>query len=112
MEIRRVIVIVLDSVGIGELPDAADFGDVGSHTLGNMARVVGGLNMPNMEKMGLGNIAILDGVVPQEKPTEVVATFSPYLWEHIKRFGEHIIDTEALPAPLQPDKPFLSPEMD
>ena len=71
MNINRVIVIVLDSVGIGELPDAAEFGDVGSHTLGNMARVVGGLHMPNMEKMGLGNIAILDGVIPQEKPTAV-----------------------------------------
>ncbi len=69
MEINRVIVIVLDSVGIGELPDAAAYGDVGSHTLGNMAREVGGLHMPNMEKMGLGNIAILDGIIPQEKPT-------------------------------------------
>jgi phosphopentomutase len=71
MEINRVIVIVLDSVGIGELPDAYDFGDVGSHTLGNMARVVGGLQVPNMERMGLGNIAILEGVVPQEKPKAV-----------------------------------------
>jgi TnpA family transposase len=42
---------------------------------------------------------------------DVVATFSPYLREHIKRFGEYIIDTEALPPPLQPDKPFLTPEM-
>ncbi len=71
MEIKRVIVIVLDSVGIGELPDAAEFGDVGSHTLGNMAREVGGLNMPNMARMGLGNIAILDGIIPQEEPTAV-----------------------------------------
>ncbi len=71
MKINRVIVIVLDSVGIGELPDAAAFGDVGSHTLGSMARVVGGLNVPNMEKMGLGNIAILDGVLPQTEPTAV-----------------------------------------
>ncbi len=69
MEINRVIVIVLDSVGIGELPDAADFGDVGSHTLGNMAREVGGLQMPNMERMGLGNIAILQGISPQVHPT-------------------------------------------
>ncbi len=46
MTINRVIVIVLDSVGIGEAPDAAAYGDVGSHTLGNMARVVGGLNVP------------------------------------------------------------------
>ncbi|MDX1417976.1 MAG: phosphopentomutase, partial [Candidatus Promineifilaceae bacterium] len=71
MQINRVIVIVLDSVGIGELPDAASFGDVGSHTLGNMARVVGGLDVPNMAKMGLGNIAILDGVIPQENPSAV-----------------------------------------
>jgi phosphopentomutase len=71
MSINRVIVIVLDSVGIGELPDAAAFGDVGSHTLGSMARVVGGLKIPNMEEMGLGNIAILDGVLPQTEPTAI-----------------------------------------
>lgn len=69
MPVNRFIVIVLDSVGIGELPDAAAFGDVGSHTLGNMARVVGGLNVPHLEAMGLANIAILEGVVPQSKPT-------------------------------------------
>lgn len=69
MQVNRVIVIVLDSVGIGELPDAAVFGDVGSHTLGNTARAVGGLHVPNLERMGLGNIAILEGVVPQSDPT-------------------------------------------
>ena len=68
MSINRVIVIVLDSVGIGEGPDAAAFGDVGSNTLGNIARVVGGLNVPNMETMGLANIAALQGLVPQLKP--------------------------------------------
>jgi len=68
MSINRVIVIVLDSVGIGEAPDAAAFGDVGSHTLGNIARAVGGLQLPNMEQMGLANIAILAGVVPQYEP--------------------------------------------
>ena len=67
MSINRVIVIVLDSVGIGEAPDAAAYGDVGSHTLGNMARAVGGLQLPNLEQMGLGNIAILEGVIPQER---------------------------------------------
>ncbi len=71
MNVNRFIVIVLDSVGIGELPDAAAFGDVGSHTLGNMAREVGGLHVPNLEKMGLGNIAILQGVNPQTEPTAV-----------------------------------------
>jgi phosphopentomutase len=69
MTVNRFIVIVLDSVGIGEAPDAAAFGDVGSHTLGNIARVVGGLNLPHLEAMGLGNIAIIQGVIPQAKPT-------------------------------------------
>jgi phosphopentomutase len=69
MTVNRFIVIVLDSVGIGETPDAADFGDVGSHTLGNTARVVGGLQLPHMESMGLANIAILQGLTPQRSPT-------------------------------------------
>ncbi len=71
MSINRFIVIVLDSAAIGEMPDAVDFGDVGSHTLGNMARVVGGLKLPHMEAMGLSNIAILEGVLPQTEPTAV-----------------------------------------
>lgn len=69
MTINRVIVIVLDSVGVGEAPDADAFGDVGSHTLGNTARAVGGLKLPNMEAMGLGNIAMVDGLTPQTEPT-------------------------------------------
>ncbi len=69
MPINRFIIIVLDSVGIGELPDAAAFGDVGSHTLGNIARVVGGLKLPHLEAMGLANIAPLEGLSPQLKPT-------------------------------------------
>lgn len=68
MSVNRFIVIVLDSVGIGELPDAITFGDVGSHTLGNMARVVEGLTVPHLEKLGLANIAVLEGVVPQFEP--------------------------------------------
>ncbi len=68
MPINRFIVIVLDSVGIGEAPDAAAFGDVGSHTLGNMAREVGGLQVPHLERLGLANIAILEGVLPQTEP--------------------------------------------
>ncbi|MDD4347089.1 MAG: phosphopentomutase [Desulfitobacteriaceae bacterium] len=64
----RVIIIVLDSVGIGELPDAAFYGDSGSNTLGNIARDRGGLNLPNLEDLGLGNIAPLLGVSPAKKP--------------------------------------------
>ena len=62
MHIKRVVVVVLDSVGIGEAPDAAAFGDMGSHTLGNLARVVGGLDVPNLAALGLGNIEPLAGV--------------------------------------------------
>ncbi|GAB4454334.1 MAG: phosphopentomutase [Anaerolineae bacterium] len=68
MSTNRFIVIVLDSVGIGEAPDAAAFGDVGCHTLGNIAQAVGGLHLPNMEALGLANIAILEGLRPQRQP--------------------------------------------
>lgn len=68
MSVNRFIVIVLDSVGIGELPDARTFGDVGSNTLGNIARVVDGLNLPNLEAMGLANIVPLHGLIPQSRP--------------------------------------------
>ena len=69
MKINRVIVIVLDSVGIGEAPDAAEFGDVGSNTLGNIAAAIGGLKLPEMEKMGLGNIAPIHGIRPHQVPS-------------------------------------------
>ena len=69
MKINRVIVIVLDSVGIGEAPDAAEFGDLGSNTLGNIAAAIGGLKLPEMEKMGLGNIAPIQGIQPHQVPS-------------------------------------------
>ena len=50
MPITRVIVIVLDSVGIGELPDAGKYGDTGSNTLGNIAHAIGGLPLPHLQK--------------------------------------------------------------
>src|SRR5579872_1670659 len=57
----RACVIVLDAVGAGALPDAAEFGDEGSDTLGNVARAVGGLDLPNLEALGLGNVEPLEG---------------------------------------------------
>jgi phosphopentomutase len=59
---------VLDSVGIGESPDAEKFGDVGSNTIGNIAIAKKGLNMPNMSQLGLGNIAEIKGVNKCEFP--------------------------------------------
>jgi len=61
----RACVIVLDAVGAGELPDAAEWGDEGSDTLGNVARAVGGLDLPNLEAFGLGNVEPLEGCPPQ-----------------------------------------------
>lgn len=59
---KRIFVIVADSAGIGEEPDAALFGDVGSHTFGHTAEAVGGLKLPHMEAMGLGELAPILGV--------------------------------------------------
>jgi len=58
-------VIVLDAVGAGALPDAAEYGDEGSDTLGNVARAVGGLDLPSLEALGLGNVEPLEGCPPQ-----------------------------------------------
>jgi phosphopentomutase len=66
--VRRVILIVLDSVGCGDAPDAADYGDEGSNTLANTARAVGGLKLPNMGRLGLGNITPIVGVPPVGAP--------------------------------------------
>jgi len=61
-KIKRVILMVLDSVGIGELPDAAEYGDQGAATLQNIAAELGGLELPNLEKMGLGKIESIQGL--------------------------------------------------
>lgn len=63
---RRVMLIVLDGVGIGALPDAHLYDDEGSNTLGNIARQVG-LKLPHLTRLGLGNIAPLEGIEPQEQ---------------------------------------------
>ncbi len=65
---KNFVVIVLDGVGIGELPDAFNYKDEGSNTLGNMAEQVGGLDLPNLGKLGLGNIAPIKGITPQINP--------------------------------------------
>lgn len=65
---NKITVIVLDSVGIGELPDAVKFGDKGSHTLGHILETVPNTKLPNMQKLGLGNIAPLPHLEPAESP--------------------------------------------
>lgn len=68
MKFERINVIVLDSVGIGALPDAASFGDEGSHTLGHIGKQVPDMKLPNLTKLGLGNIASLPTVPRVDKP--------------------------------------------
>jgi phosphopentomutase len=66
--VNNFFVIILDGVGIGELPDAANYGDVGSNTLCNIASALGGLYLPNLQEMGLGNIKSIKGVKKQSSP--------------------------------------------
>ncbi|MCA2004737.1 MAG: phosphopentomutase [Ignavibacterium sp.] len=62
------IVIILDGVGVGELPDADLYGDKGSNTLANISKALKGIQLPNLQKLGLGNIIPIEGIHPVPKP--------------------------------------------
>lgn len=62
------IVIILDGVGVGELPDADLYGDKGSNTLANISKALKGIQLPNLQKFGLGNIIPIEGIHPVPKP--------------------------------------------
>src|SRR6478609_2659274 len=65
---RRAFVVVLDACGVGALPDAADYGDAGSNTLAHLAEAVGGLDLPVLQRLGLGSIIPIEGVAPADDP--------------------------------------------
>ena len=65
---RRAFVIVLDACGAGDLPDSADYGDAGANTLGHVAEVAGGLDLPVLQRLGLGSALALRGCPPAEQP--------------------------------------------
>ena len=65
---KRVFLIVMDSVGIGEAPDAEQFGDKGADTLGHIAEKMNGLKMPNLGKLGLSHIDEIKGIKKVDKP--------------------------------------------
>ena len=65
---RRAFVVVLDACGAGELPDAAEYGDAGSNTLGHVSEAAGGLDLPVLGRLGLGSILPLVGVPPADAP--------------------------------------------
>jgi phosphopentomutase len=74
---RRALILVLDGVGCGQAHDSAAYGDVGSDTLGNLSRLVGGLPLPNLEALGLGRIALLAGVRAVANPTGAWGSMEP-----------------------------------
>jgi phosphopentomutase len=77
MEIQRIIVLVLDGVGAGEAPDAAQYGDLGSNSLSNTDQAVGGLDLPNMGALGLGWITPMQGVPPARHPSGAYGKMTP-----------------------------------
>ena len=68
MKYKRILLIVMDSVGAGELPDAAQYGDAGANTISHLAEATGGIFMPNLESFGYGNLTYIQGVSPTERP--------------------------------------------
>jgi phosphopentomutase len=104
-EIKRVVVIVLDGVGVGETPDAAAYGDVGSNSMANTARLVGGLRLPNMEQIGLGHITPIQGVAAVTPSRGAFGKMRPVsagkdsITGHWELMGIYLPD----PFPLYPD---------
>jgi phosphopentomutase len=68
MDPGRFVILVADSAGCGALPDAGDYGDEGSDTIGNVSRAVGGLSLPNLGRLGLGHLTAVQGVPPDPSP--------------------------------------------
>jgi phosphopentomutase len=74
---RRAAIIVLDGLGIGTAHDTHAYGDTGSNTLGNVARVVGGLKLPQLERLGLGRCAMVDGLAKIPDPQAAYGICEP-----------------------------------
>jgi phosphopentomutase len=68
MKFKRIFLIVIDSVGVGEMPDAKRFNDIGANTIGNLAKATGGVHLPVLESFGYGNLTEIKGVKPVDHP--------------------------------------------
>ncbi|MFH2050339.1 MAG: phosphopentomutase [bacterium] len=77
MSFKRVIIIIIDACGVGELPDAGEYGDNGASTLPHVSEAMGGLNMPNCQKLGLGNIVPILKINPNFAPTGCFGKMKP-----------------------------------
>ena len=97
---RRAAIVVLDGVGIGAALDAAEYGDAGSNTLGNLARAVGGFDLPNLERAGLGLIAPLDGMRRVPAPTAAFGLLEPRSPGKDSTTGHWELAGVRLPAPF------------
>jgi phosphopentomutase len=97
---RRALIVVLDGVGCGAAPDTDVYGDTGSDTLGNIARAVGGLALPNMGRLGLGNATEVQGVPPVAHPVGAYGVMFPQSAGKDSTTGHWEI------AGLQLEKPF------
>jgi phosphopentomutase len=102
---KRITVIVLDGVGIGAAPDAMDYGDEGANSIGNVAKVLGGISLPNLGKLGLGNIAPIMGVRETNTPEGGFGKMQPMsagkdtMSGHWEMMGIYL----PKPAPTYPD---------
>ena len=67
-KINRVFVVVMDSLGVGAMPDSPEYGDVGVNTLGHISEAVDAFEIPNLQKLGMANVTPLKQVPPVEKP--------------------------------------------
>ena len=104
---KRIFLIVLDSFGIGQLPDGADFGDVGVNTLASCAASLN-LNIPNLIAAGLGNIDGVSCLPPTQKPTGAVARLAERSLGKDTTIGHWEIAGIVSPTPL-PTYPFGFP---
>jgi phosphopentomutase len=99
--VKRAAIIVLDGVGIGAAPDTAAYGDAGSDTLGNVARAVGGLALPNLERLGLGRCRPLAGMSGSTPPAAAYGVALPRSPGKDSTTGHWEICGVLLPAPFR-----------
>jgi phosphopentomutase len=97
---RRAAILVLDGLGIGPAPDTEAYGDAGSNTLGNVARAVGGLSLPNLEALGLGCCAPIQGVARVERPGAAYGIAEPVSPGKDSTTGHWELCGLVLPAPF------------
>lgn len=100
---RRAFVVVLDACGVGALPDAEAYGDAGTNTLAHVAAAEGGLDLPTLGRLGLGNVTAIGGVEPTSEPV-VHGRLAPLGHGKDTTSGHwELMGVEAPPAPVYPD---------